>query len=177
MCALRGNQALAPRWNSCFPHLCIPSFPWLATVWTCPVELREGHGGCVPVCTQSFMSESSDTMDCSPPGSFVLGVSQARILEWVVISFSRGSSWPREWTETNVSCNGRQILYHWRHLGSPWRLNEAYFLPRNKEYRKPFVPWFPMGSWFLERGLRWATKWLVLKDLSGPSYIYSYIAE
>ena len=28
-----------------FPCLCIPSLPWLATVWTCPLELREGHGG------------------------------------------------------------------------------------------------------------------------------------
>ena len=34
-------------------------------------------------------------MDCSPPGSSVHGVFQARILKWVAISFSRGSSWPR----------------------------------------------------------------------------------
>ena len=34
-------------------------------------------------------------MDCSPPGSSVDGTSQARILEWVTISFSRSSSWPR----------------------------------------------------------------------------------
>ena len=33
-------------------------------------------------------------MDCSPPGSSVHGISQARILEWVAISFSRGSSQP-----------------------------------------------------------------------------------
>ena len=33
-----------------------------------------------------------DPMDCSPPGSSVYGISQARILEWVAISFSRGSS-------------------------------------------------------------------------------------
>ena len=33
-----------------------------------------------------------DSMDCSPPGSLVNGISQARILEWVAISFSRGSS-------------------------------------------------------------------------------------
>ena len=33
-----------------------------------------------------------DPMDCSPPGSFVHGILQARILEWVAISFSRGSS-------------------------------------------------------------------------------------
>ena len=48
-----------------------------------------------------------DPMDCSPPGSSVLGISQARILEWVAISFSRGSSW------THISCIGRRMLYHW----------------------------------------------------------------
>ena len=37
-------------------------------------------------------------MDCRPPGSFVLEISQARIREWVAISFSRGSSQPRNWT-------------------------------------------------------------------------------
>ena len=39
-----------------------------------------------------------DTMDCSPPGSSVHGILQARILEWVAIPFSRGSSWLRDWT-------------------------------------------------------------------------------
>ena len=39
---------------------------------------------------------------CSPPGSSVHGISQARILEWVAMSFSRGSSQPRDWTR--VSC-------------------------------------------------------------------------
>ena len=43
------------------------------------------------------MSDSCDTMDCSPPGSSVHGISQARILECVAISFSSGSSWPRDW--------------------------------------------------------------------------------
>ena len=37
-------------------------------------------------------------LDCSTQGSSVHGILQARILEWVVISFSRGSSWPRDWT-------------------------------------------------------------------------------
>ena len=37
-------------------------------------------------------------MDCSLPGSSVIGTFQARILEWVAISFSRGSSRPRDWT-------------------------------------------------------------------------------
>ena len=46
-------------------------------------------------------------MDCSLPGSSVHGISQARILEWVAISFSRGSSGPRDWTQ--VYCIGRWI--------------------------------------------------------------------
>ena len=41
-------------------------------------------------------------MDCSPPGSSVCGILQARVLEWVTISLSRGSSWPRD--GTRVSC-------------------------------------------------------------------------
>ena len=40
-----------------------------------------------------------DPTECSPPGSSVHGTLQARILEWVTISFSRGSSWPRDQTQ------------------------------------------------------------------------------
>ena len=43
-----------------------------------------------------------NTMDCSLPGSFIHGIFQARVLEWVAISFSRGSSWLRD--QTQVSC-------------------------------------------------------------------------
>ena len=43
-----------------------------------------------------------NSMDCSPPGSSVHGILQARILEWVAIPFSRGSSGPID--ETQVSC-------------------------------------------------------------------------
>ena len=42
-----------------------------------------------------------DPMDCSPPGFSVHGILQARILEWVAIPFSRGSSWPRDWTRVS----------------------------------------------------------------------------
>ena len=48
-------------------------------------------------------------MDCSPPGSSVHVISQVRILEWVAISFSRGSPIPR--VQTHISCIGSQILY------------------------------------------------------------------
>ena len=40
-----------------------------------------------------------DPMDCSSPGSSVYGILQPRILEWVAIPFSRGSSQPRDWTQ------------------------------------------------------------------------------
>ena len=53
-----------------------------------------------------------NVLDCSPPGSSVDGISQARTLEWVAISFSRGSSRPRDRTPIFfISCTG-QILYY-----------------------------------------------------------------
>ena len=52
-----------------------------------------------------------DPMDWSPPGSSVHGIFQARIREWVAISFSRGSFWTKD--QTHISWNVRQILYHW----------------------------------------------------------------
>ena len=42
-----------------------------------------------------------DPMDCSLPGSSVRGIFQARVLEWVAISFSRGSSWPGDQTQVS----------------------------------------------------------------------------
>ena len=50
-------------------------------------------------------------MDCSPPGSSVLGISQARILEWFAISFSRGPSPLRDWPQ--VSCIAGGFFYCW----------------------------------------------------------------
>ena len=58
-----------------------------------------------------------DPMDCSPPGSSIHGILQARILEGVAIPFSRGFSQPRD--QTLVSCTFWQILNHLSHWGSP----------------------------------------------------------
>ena len=56
----------------------------------------------------------------TPPGSSVHGIVWARILEWVVISSSRGSSRLRDQTHVfYVSCIGRQVLYHLCYLESP----------------------------------------------------------
>ena len=62
---------------------------------------------------ESEVAQSCSTlclpMDCSLPGSSVHGIFQARVLEWVAISFSRGSSWPRY--RTQVSCTtGRHFI-------------------------------------------------------------------
>ena len=64
-----------------------------------------------------------DPMDHSPSGSSVHGILQARILEWVAMPFSRGSSRPRGWTCISyVSCIGRWVLYQYHHLPLPiWR--------------------------------------------------------
>ena len=50
-------------------------------------------------------------MDCCPPGSSVYGILQARIVEWVAIPFSRGSSQPRD--QTRVSHNAGIFFTVW----------------------------------------------------------------
>ena len=57
---------------------------------------------CLLLFSCSVVSDSFVTLDCNLPGSSVHGISQARILEWVAISFSRRSSQPRD--RTHISC-------------------------------------------------------------------------
>ena len=64
---------------------------------------------CVYV-SHSVVSNSL-SMDCSPPGSSVHGILQARILEWVAIPFSRGYSQPRD--QTWVSCIADRFFTIW----------------------------------------------------------------
>ena len=63
---------------------------WLLIIFTCACSVAKL---CLNLC---------DPMDCSPPGSPVHEILQARILEWVAISYSRGSSWPRD--RAHISC-------------------------------------------------------------------------
>ena len=69
--------------------------------------------------TQSCLTLCNPT-DWSLPGSSFRGILLARILEWVAISLSRGSSRPRD--QACVSCISRRILYHWatREAKSPY---------------------------------------------------------
>ena len=71
-------------------------------------------------------------MDCSPPSSSVHGISPARILEWVAIIFSRGSSRSRD--QTYISCAGRWIPYHWGTGKPTW-----YLLNMSKEHKCPWA--------------------------------------
>ena len=65
-----------------------------------------------------LVTQSCPTLlDCSPLGSSVHGILQTRILEWVAISFSRGSSWPRNWTW--VSCIAGRFFTVWATREAP----------------------------------------------------------
>ena len=75
------------------------------------------------MCVQAKLLQSClcNPMDHSPPGSSIHGILQARILEWVVISFFRGSSQPRDWTQVSHiagrcfnlwSTREAQYMYH-----------------------------------------------------------------
>ena len=59
----------------------------------------------------SVVSDSFRPHRLSPPGSFVHGILQARILQWEAITFSRGSSWPRY--QIQVSCNAGGFFTIW----------------------------------------------------------------
>ena len=78
--------------------------------WAGSTGLRSPHHYCV--CARSCLTLCIP-VDSSPPGSSVHEIFQARILERVATSFSRGSFWSRDWTRVScVSCVGRWILYH-----------------------------------------------------------------
>ena len=75
---------------------------------------RTNHGKSESV-SHSVLSLCNPT-NCSPPGSSVLGILQARILEWVAVSFSRNSSWRRD--RTQVSCVAGRFFHQLSYKGS-----------------------------------------------------------
>ena len=97
------------------------SITWMILKW---IMLKVGEGGGVrnwesgiyiytPKWSEVTQSCPTlcDPMNCSPPGSSVHGIFQARILEWVAISFFRGSSQPRD--QTQVSCIAGRCFNLW----------------------------------------------------------------
>ena len=71
------------------------------------------------------------TVACQAPLS--MGILQARTLEWVAISFSRGSSWSRD--RTHVSCIGRWVFFFFSH----WANREAQLITLLKKSSSPHV--------------------------------------
>ena len=74
------------------------------------------HCFCMLLFSYEVVSDSLNSMYYSLPGSSVHGISQARTLEWVAVSFSSEYSWPRNWT--HVFCIGRWILLLLNHQGN-----------------------------------------------------------
>ena len=92
------------------------------------------------------------TVDYNLPGSSVCGIFQARILEWVAISFSRASSWPRDWI--CVSSIAGRFFTHWVigevHLG--------YQTPAKYMICKYFLQFCRLFFYFLD-GVLWHKLW------------------
>ena len=85
---------------------------WLQIPWFQPYAVLLLLSVSVCVCSVAQLCLTlCDPIDCSSTATSVHGILQTRILEWVPIPFSRGSSRPRDWT--HISCSGRRILYHW----------------------------------------------------------------
>ena len=82
---------------------------------------------------QSYLTLCSP-MDRSPPGSSVHGIFQARILEWVAMSFSRESSWPRD--QTQVSCVAGRFFNHLSHIREDLNVRAKTITLRRKERYK-----------------------------------------
>ena len=90
----------------------------------------------------SVVPDLRSPMDCNPPGSSVRAISQARVLEWVAISFSR-VFFPRCWDWAHVSCIGRRFFTA---------------EPRGKRYSCPYC----VASELLTHKIWWHNKIIVL---------------
>ena len=99
--------------NSCFPFLPLPD--WQVKVLNSLLKTNTPFYFQPLLSIQWIgMSDSCDPMDYRLPGSSVHGIFQARILQCIAISFSRGSSQLRDQTHVScASCISKWILYHW----------------------------------------------------------------
>ena len=87
------------------------SASWEICVQVRKQQLKPDMKQCVCVLSRSVVSDSCDPTDCSLPGSSVHGILQARTLEWVAVSFCRGSSQPRN--QTWVSYIAGRLFTNW----------------------------------------------------------------
>ena len=118
-CLPQTSQAL-----SCLRALAPDSLSAWNTVSLEGYKVYPSTPGCLFSCVHTKLLQSCPNlchpMDCNPPSSSVQGIIQARILEWVAMPSSWGSSQPRDRTCVScISCTGRCVLYHQCPLGSP----------------------------------------------------------
>ena len=78
-------------------------------------------------------------MDCSPPGSTVHGILQARILEWIALPFSKGSFWPRD--QTQVSCIAGIFSTVWATGEAHWSLGPEEPLEKGMATHSSILAW------------------------------------
>ena len=109
---IQSKKAMGRKRTAIGWHIQVGNLLWVCTagLWGL-YELLIMPDLCVCVWITQLCLTLCDTMNCSPPGSSVHGILQARILEWVAISFSRGSSRPRDWTQ--VSCIAGRFFTIW----------------------------------------------------------------
>ena len=97
-----------------------------------------------------------DPMDCSLPGSSVHEILQARILEWVAVPFSRGSSKPRDWTQVSCTAGGFFTVWTTR-KAHPWPQSSCKICSQKPpctgawELAFPAQPWSCHGQWGVRR--------------------------
>ena len=124
---------LQPSWFQCS---CPGLFQWSEVAQSCPTL-------CFP-------------MDCSPPGSPLHGISQARILEWVATSFSRGPSRPRDWNRVSGIVGRHFTVWDTREVG-------LFHYP----FIAPSQTWAAFPSCFSDTGLSEP------KELAEPAHRHS----
>ena len=119
----------------------LPSPPWLAR----QASLGKGRALHFQVLVSQSCLALSDPMDCSPPGSSVRGILQARILERVATPFSKGSPRPRD--QIRMSCIADRFF-------TVWAIREALLFKTNLNYSyqrwffkkyKQRLPWWSSG--------------------------------
>ena len=94
-------------------------------------------------------------MDYCLSGSSVHGILQARVLEWVAILFSRGSSWSRDqmWVSC-ISCIGRQVLYQLSHQRSPMSTSDQIRSDQSLSRVRVFAtPWIAIDLFYFQVSL------------------------
>ena len=150
----------------CFPIICSEPEPqwitlictsWPLSMWKKWTHWVKGKAFDVLMCIRAKSLQLYPTlcnpMDCSPPGSSVHGILQARILEWVAIPFSRGSSWPRDGTW--VSRMAGRFFTVWATI-TVWATREA-------QCHQELLPNCTL------KGIKWLAPFAVSKGASFPT--------